>query len=960
MNLLILKGFNNYFNRKVKKYTTLEDYNDNSEKAYYFTNINFNPNDGVTTAQVIGSENQQDAGVPLDWENSGAPDYLVCYETDSTTSTSSINSRWFVLECVRTRNGQYQLALKRDTVADFLNNILSSTCFIEKGMISSTRNPLLFNKESMTYNQIKINEQRLFDLSQVPWIVGYVASNVAENDKSPLINDNVVLSSTGTASGTYNVGHNNLEVNRIELWLDNEGMSWRATPYNLSIDEYTFQATYDPDSGSVIYRADVGPNWANYNCNIRVYYATGISVDSSVMHAPGEYIDSDELPWDFNPASSYLAGLTKYKIEHTIINNISNQTYYRYLWVNKTTNISSTGGQSTPSANILITLGNQTSWPSYDIRNVYPNYTSANSGSGAWGTYGNESKLKLAAANISIPSADILSDLSGVGVQADYSVPNAYLYNGAIVKHGSKFYRLEISPASNLSHTFDLASGTSYNHYLTSCQTFANNYNLRVASDSLKLNMNYHAPTLAGTLKYTAYYTAYNITAVEMNYWTDTSGYIPSDGVRAHLLDAPYDMFAIPYGAISVVDSSRPGFSSFTADKDVGMSIALEMVKDIGTAKVYDIQLLPYCPVRAFLDSENEIDLANGTLNTDYSWITETSRGTGTTTNKSVILWANKASGTFDINLQVNLPEDDTNEVLNTKINNECYLYRLVSPNYSGQFEFSLAKNNGLTKFNVDYTYRPYNPYIHVNPDFGGLYGQDWDDARGLICGGDFSLPIVSSAWTDYQVSNKNYQEIFDRQIANMDVNNQIALEQVNFQKITSAITGPIGGAAGGALTGAKLGGGYGAVAGAALGTAGGLALGLIGGQLDENWLLRQQAEAKDYAIDMYGYQLGNIQALPYSLTKTSAITYNNRLVPILETYSATDTEKQALKNKLIRDGMTVMVVDTVSNYYNPDLELSFLRGDIIELNVVEDFHVSDAIYQEIKKGVYFTQEMEI
>lgn len=51
-----------------------------------------------------------------------------------------------------------------------------------------------------------------------------------------------------------------------------------------------------------------------------------------------------------------------------------------------------------------------------------------------------------------------------------------------------------------------------------------------------------------------------------------------------------------------------------------------------------------------------------------------------------------------------------------------------MSPNFNGQFEFSLAKNKqDITSFNVDYTYKPYAPYIHVNPIFNpdGLYGKD-------------------------------------------------------------------------------------------------------------------------------------------------------------------------------------------------------------------------------------------
>lgn len=66
MNILLLRGFNNYFNRIVKKYSTLQDYRDNSYSYLDLSNINFNPNDGVTTALVIGSTNQQENNLPLD------------------------------------------------------------------------------------------------------------------------------------------------------------------------------------------------------------------------------------------------------------------------------------------------------------------------------------------------------------------------------------------------------------------------------------------------------------------------------------------------------------------------------------------------------------------------------------------------------------------------------------------------------------------------------------------------------------------------------------------------------------------------------------------------------------------------------------------------------------------------------------------------------------------------------
>ena len=47
--------------------------------------------------------------------------------------------------------------------------------------------------------------------------------------------------------------------------------------------------------------------------------------------------------------------------------------------------------------------------------------------------------------------------------------------------------------------------------------------------------------------------------------------------------------------------------------------------------------------------------------------------------------------------------------------------------------------NQGIDSFDIECTYKPYNPYIHISPNYKGLYGKDFDDIRGLICGGDFS-----------------------------------------------------------------------------------------------------------------------------------------------------------------------------------------------------------------------------
>ena len=276
--------------------------------------------------------------------------------------------------------------------------------------------------------------------------------------------------------------------------------------------------------------------------------------------------------------------------------------------------------------------------------------------------------------------------------------------------------------------------------------------------------------------------------------------------------------------------------------------------------------------------------------------------------------------------------------------------YKLVSPNYQGEFEFSVAKNYGVEQFNVDCTYKPYNPYIHINPNFRGLYGSDFNDSRGLICNGDFSFGMIGDRFAEYELQNKNYQAMFNRQIQNMDVNNAIARQEAGWQIAAGAVSGT----ASGAITGAMVGGGYGAIAGAVVGGITSIA----GGIADYQNLGKRQEEAKSYAVDMYKYSLQNIQALPYSLTRCSALTANNKLYPFIETYSASDDEIQAFRDKLTYDGLTVLKIGTIRNYLKAG-GTTMIKGEVIRFDehttnkLLNDTHLANEIYNEIKKGVY-------
>ena len=274
-------------------------------------------------------------------------------------------------------------------------------------------------------------------------------------------------------------------------------------------------------------------------------------------------------------------------------------------------------------------------------------------------------------------------------------------------------------------------------------------------------------------------------------------------------------------------------------------------------------------------------------------------------------------------------------------------MYRLCSPNYADIFEFNAAKNNGVTKFIVDLTYKPFTPYIHVCPDFGGLYGNNrWEDRetpRGLICGGDFSITALTDAFETYALQNKNYQLSFQRQIQNMEVSNSIQRQL----EIASAISGSVSGAASGSLVG-SLGGPVGAVIG---GVVGGV-VSAAGGALDYSFNEKLRNEALDYTKDQFGYQLGNIKALPDTLAKLTTFTANNFIYPILEYYTCTDEEKQALQDKIKYNGMTVMRIGTINQFLQS--EPSYIKGKLIRLESVrDDYHMIKSIAEELYKGVF-------
>ena len=294
---------------------------------------------------------------------------------------------------------------------------------------------------------------------------------------------------------------------------------------------------------------------------------------------------------------------------------------------------------------------------------------------------------------------------------------------------------------------------------------------------------------------------------------------------------------------------------------------------------------------------------------------------------------------------------------LDIKINNECNFYRLNSPNYNAAFDFTLTKNdNSVDFFNVDCTYKPFDPYIHVNLNFKGLYGKDWDDARGLICSGDFSISLVTNNFENYKLNNKNYQQMFNRQIQNLDTNYKINLGAQIANDLSGIAAVAISAGATTAASGVKAGAGImkQAAAGAwdQVKNNPGFNQGLIQMGIGYAQNALKHKEQRSFQRDMFNYSLGNVQAIPNALAKNTAFTFNNKLFPFIEFYSCTDVEKEAIKEKIKYNSMTVMKVGTIGQYMNYTEQ--FIKGQVIRLpDVIDDAHIANEIYNEINKGVF-------
>lgn len=516
---------------------------------------------------------------------------------------------------------------------------------------------------------------------------------------------------------------------------------------------------------------------------------------------------------------------------------------------------------------------------------------------------------------------------SYLGAKTDTQLQTLLDENGKVYQFGNQFYRISVRYVTQ-SYTVDL---TNANVLAQKIKTVATAAGFLDTSSSVGE---------FSSLEYSSINYYIDVTEVQ---GANIEYTLPLN--RRHTEGVPYDIIAIPATPV-FLDTGDTGTSTSTAISKK-LVTAIERALPNGESQlVYDFQLVPYCPLddKSIRFVSNEYgEILTSTLSGEGSAIDYNIVGENDY-KRTIILYAKSAQFSKKNSVRrLTVPTDP----LGLKMENETTTYRLCSPNYNGQFEFSAAKNNGVTSWNISFTLKPFSPYIKVSPEFNRLYGKDFGDARGLICGGDFSIAQTNDAWQSYQVQNKNYQVMFDRQIQNMEVNNSIQRKL----EIGNMISGTVGGAGTGAAAGMQFGGigaGIGAVAGGAASAA--------GGAFDLMFAEQLRAEAKSYAKDQFEMSLQNIKALPYSITKVDSQNADYKFWPFVEKYTCSEVESKALENKLIWDGFTIDRIGTIADFLNSNSGDygTYIQARPIRLNgILEDDHVAEIITQELMRGVY-------
>lgn len=351
----------------------------------------------------------------------------------------------------------------------------------------------------------------------------------------------------------------------------------------------------------------------------------------------------------------------------------------------------------------------------------------------------------------------------------------------------------------------------------------------------------------------------------------------------------PYVIIAIP-----LWDDENPSVIGSSKLRIYGYMILNDLQNKLGDA-MFDVQLTPYSSTEITKCKEVPGSLSYYTLRL--------------------------INDTFYTTATLNYTEEIADNNNQNKILVNTKDYYLKSPTGANSYNFNIAYyNRQLTKAYISATYKPFNSIVNIKFDKGSspyIANIGFNDNIEL----SFSLMNLTrynDAWTQYQLNNKNYKEIFENQVN---------------KQIENAIVGGIGNIASGAASGAIAG----AIGGAVKGVVSG-----IGTARDISY---QKAD--------FEMQIGNIKARPRSLSSVSEMNFSYKGFAYIEVYDTTSAEKSLFVAFYNRVSYTVNTYEGLNSYItshwgdNLDKPVYF-KGYIMQLT--DGYYISPNELLDINK----------
>ena len=614
----------------------------------------------ISQRDVNFNENDQiDSSVIING-TSGTGTYLEVFPKNSVFTKDVALSHWFVVSYERVigSNTQCRLRLRRDVIRDYGKSFLSqSNAYIAKGTIGSTFSPFLFNKEDISLNQIKTSETLLKDETGMKWIVGYVPRNWPEAKK--------------TISVDFG-----------------------------PVDEYDIEV----NDISALYEGNV---YGIKDAYVRLL-VEGKDIRPAGPGSGGEYVEINSAAGGWKGMDGNIGNIESLQYS-SAANTYTNAKYIRNIEVN--------------NASFSLKATFNGAMKNVDVYDDAVDYVKETKQYDYVDKFDSISRFQR--------------DYSGKRVK-DKATGNVYLIS--VSTEETKDERDINVIKETLPSTFNAISSKIQTSFNKNAYGVPNSEPFQMdnspGSDSFLINVSWARFSVAKTKL---------VKSVKVE--------IEAASTRTHLSDSPYDMFTIPVGKYMIRDGDA---IVNPTNEELAMAITNAIDADLGKDVVYDFQLLPYCPVREYIRSElygvatanpksyYYLDFSNAKKSaisddtTTYSYLVWCSTSNfsfniplakeemaftnnGITTYKQITLY--HATGLIKPTLiyagdKFDYPDEPTISLgstpLDIKARNQCDMLRLCSPNYSGAFEFSSQANNGVRYINVDCSYKPFNPYIHL------------------------------------------------------------------------------------------------------------------------------------------------------------------------------------------------------------------------------------------------------